>query len=377
MLTGTEAIAQGGGKILPIYLEGRLIPVPDAVGRELGLNANQVVRALVEMRGESLVLLVNGRALELGSQTRYRPGDALWLRFVDLPQGGLAFKQVQGPAGQPQAAAPASAAGLAAGVAQPGISPVVSSLFAQPANLSGLAALLSGSGALAGLLQGLRSTTGLGPLGILFQQARPSMARLSPEAVKNALKASGLFTESRLARGESVQADLKAALRELLVRMGQMPRLADGLRQATQSAVREIESSQADALAASAQRELSFGFVIPFRDADPVLVQFFRPRRSPEQPDPPYTINLHTRSSDLGEVWMKTVVSGSRSLDMVMWAERNDIAERAQKAAPELTEELESAGLSVHSFLVVNGRRPPEPSPVLGEAPGVVFDRQA
>jgi hypothetical protein len=375
MLTGTEAIAQGGGKILPIYLEGRVIPVPDAIGRELGLSANQVVRALVEMRGESLVLLVNGRALELGAQTRYRPGDALWLRLVDLPQGGLAFKQVQAPAGQPQAAAPA--ASLAAGPAQPGISPVVSSLFAQPANLSGLAALLSSTGALTSLLQGLRSTAGLGPLGILLQQARPSMARLSPEAVKNALKASGLFTESRLARGESVQADLKAALRELLVRMGQMPRLADGLRQATQSAVREIESSQADALAAAAQRELSFGFVIPFKDADAVLVQFFRPRRSPEQPDPPYTINLHTQSSDLGEVWMKTVVTSARSLDMVMWAERKDIAERAQKAAPELAEELESAGLSVHSFLVVVGRRPPEPSPMIGEPPGAVFDQQA
>jgi hypothetical protein len=373
MLTGTEAIAQGGGKILPIYLEGRLIPVPDVTGRELGLSANQVVRALVEMRGESLVLLVNGRALELGAQTRYRPGDALWLRLVDLPQGGLAFKQVQAPAGQSQGQAPT--ASVAAGAA-PVISPAVSSLFAHPANLSGLAMLLSGSGALAGLVNSLRPSASLGPLGILFQ-GRPSMARLSPEAVKNALKASGLFTESRLAGGQGVQSDLKLALREALFRMAQMPKLADGLRQATQSAVREIESSQADALAAAAQRELSYGFVIPFKDADPVLVQFFRPPRSPEQPDPPYTINLHASNSDLGEVWMKTVVSGSRALDMVMWAERTDIAQRAQKAAPELREDLEAAGLTVHSFLVVPGRRPPEPSPVIGEAPGAVFDQQA
>jgi len=374
MLTGTEAIAQGGGKILPIYLEGRLIPVPDATGRELGLSANQVVRALVEMRGESLVLLVNGRALELGAQTRYRPGDALWLRLVDLPQGGLAFKQVAAPAGQSQG--PAASAPLAPAGAQPGISPTVSSLFAQPANLSGLAALLSSSGALAGLVNSLRPSASLGPLGILFQ-GRPAMARLSPEAVKNALKASGLFTESRLAGGQGVQSDLKLALREALARMAQMPKLADGLRQATQAAVREIESSQADSLAAAAQRELSYGFVIPFKDADPVLVQFFRPPRSPEQPDPPYTINLHASSNDLGEVWMKTVVSGSRALDMVMWAERPDIAQRAQKAAPELREDLEAVGLTVHSFLVVPGRRPPEPSPVLGEAPGAVFDRQA
>ena len=197
------------------------------------------------------------------------------------------------------------------------------------------------------------------------------------EAVKNALRASGLFTESRLARGEQVVGDMKAALRDALVRMGQSPRMVDGLRQATQSAVREIESSQADSLAAASQRELSFGFVIPFKDADPVLVQFFRPRKTQEQPDPPFTINLHTQSQDLGEVWMKTMVSPNRSLDLVMWADRADTASRAQKAKAELVEELEGAGLSVKTLLVVHGKRPPEPSPVIGEAPGVVFDRQA
>jgi len=373
MLTGNEAIAQVGGKVLPIYLEGRLIPVPEATSRELALNPNQVVRAVVEMRGESLVLMINGKALEMAPQAKYKPGEALWLRLVDTPQGGLALKQVPPPVGTPAGGVPTPAAAAAA---QPAVSPSVSSLFAQPANLSGLAALLSNAGGLASITSTLQAAGGLGPLGILLQ-GRASMARLSPEAVKNALRASGLFTESRLARGEQVVGDMKAALRDALVRMGQSPRMVDGLRQATQSAVREIESSQADSLAAASQRELSFGFVIPFKDADPVLVQFFRPRKTQEQPDPPFTINLHTQSQDLGEVWMKTMVSPNRSLDLVMWADRADTASRAQKAKAELVEELEGAGLSVKTLLVVHGRRPPEPSPVLGEAPGVVFDRQA
>ena len=372
MLTGLEAIAQGGGKVLPIYLEGRLIPVPEATSRELGLNPNQVVRALVEMRGESLVLLINGRALEMGPHAKYKPGDALWLRMIDTPQGGHALKLVSAPGSQ-TANAPAP---MAAGAAQPAVSPTVSSLFAQPANLTGLAALLSPAGGLAGLTNSLHAAGGLGPLGILLQ-GRASMPRLSAEAVKNALRSSGLFTESRLARGEAVQSDLKAVLRHALLRMAQLPRVADGLRQATQSAVREIESSQADALAAGAQRELSFGFVIPFRDADPVLVQLFRPRRTPGQPDPPFTINLHTQSQDLGEVWMKTTVGAERSLDLVMWADRKEIASRAQKAKAELIEELQGTGLTVNTLVVVHGRRPPEPSAVAGEAPGMVFDRQA
>lgn len=367
MLTGPEAIAQGGGKILPIYLEGRFIPVPEAASRELGLLPNQVVRAVVEMRGESLVLLINGRALDLSPQLRYRPGEALWLRMIETPQGGFGLKQVAPPATSSQAHAAAS---------MPTVSPSVSSLFAQPANLSGLMALLSNAGGLASLSSVFQASGGLGPLGLLLQN-RAAMARLSPEAVKAALRASGLFTESRLARGEGVSSDLKAVLREALVRLAQAPRLADGLRQATQSAVREIESSQADSLAANSQRELSFGFVIPFKDADPVLVQFFRPRQTPEQPNPPYTINLHTKSQDLGEVWMKTVVTDARQLDLVMWADRADIAQRAEKAKSELSEELQSAGLNVHSLIVVHGRRPPDPSPVIGEAPGAVFDQQA
>ncbi|MFN9960553.1 MAG: hypothetical protein ACK55I_46315, partial [bacterium] len=118
----------------------------------------------------------------------------------------------------------------AAAAAQPTVSPSVSSLFAQPANLSGLAVLLSNAGGLASITSTLQAAGGLGPLGILLQ-GRASMARLSPEAVKNALRASGLFTESRLARGEQVVGDMKAALRDALLRMGQSPRMVDGLRQ--------------------------------------------------------------------------------------------------------------------------------------------------
>lgn len=88
MLTGPEAIAQlAGGKVLPIYLEGRVVPVQNDISRELGLSANQVVRAVVEQRPEGLIILINGRPVELPVQLRFRPGDLIWLKVVQTPQG--------------------------------------------------------------------------------------------------------------------------------------------------------------------------------------------------------------------------------------------------------------------------------------------------
>ena len=64
MLTGPEAIAQlASGKVLPIYLEGRVVPVQNDISRELGLSANQVIRAVVEQRPEGLIILINGRSV--------------------------------------------------------------------------------------------------------------------------------------------------------------------------------------------------------------------------------------------------------------------------------------------------------------------------
>lgn len=369
MLTGPDAIAQmAGGKIAPIYLEGR-IPIAEASSRELGLLPNQVVRAVVEQRPEGLILLINGRPVELPAQLRFRPGDAIWLKLFQGAQGSF-FKLTPPPAvlTTPTAQAPTGAQ----------VSPVVASLFTQPANLSGLMALLSPSGGLsviAGLLSGLAGTSG--PLASLLK-ARPSMAHLSPEAVRMAFRGSGLFSESRLASKEPISFDVKLALRELLVQLQQTKGAQASLLQATDSALREMESAQADSLAASSQRELSFSFLIPFRDADPVLISLFRPPRTPVEPDPPYTINMHTRSESLGELWMKTVIGKGQQIDFVMWADRKEVAQKAERAKGELIEDLSGAGLEMKSFSVFHGRRPAEDVHGLSaKPPGLVFDRTA
>ena len=382
MLTGPDAIGVAGGKPLPIYLEGRVIPLADAVGRELGLKFNEVVRGVVEARAETLLLKLNGREVELPAQLKFRPGEVLWLRYTEMGRGMVLVPQAGpgavagGAAGQGGAA---GAAGVPGPIAAPppagGLSPAVASLFLRPADFSGLLSLLSGA-AFVGLAQRAQSggsTVGTNALGQWLSQ-RPAMGRLSADGVRQALRASGLFTESALGKGGAIPGDLKLAMRQAVLQM--QSEMVSGLREQVESGLHELESAQADALGVSAQRDLGFSFIIPFRDADPVLVSFFRPRRSPQEPNPPAVVNLYTRSETLGEVWMKTVIEVSDTISLTMWAEREDLAKRARAAVGELEDEMTSAGLVLKSMVVLHGRRPEEGVAVEART-GAVLDLKA
>jgi len=383
MLTGPEALGVAGGKPLPIYLEGRLIPVQEAVGRELGLKFNEVVRGVVETRGETLLLKLQGKEVELPAQLRFRPGEVLWLRYTEMGRG-----MVLVPTANQSAAGIAGGGGGAGGLAQAqahalpsspaiagGWSPSVASLFLRPADLSGLLTLLTGAGLFAGLAQRVQGQPAPGPLGQWFA-SRLTMARLTPEAVRQAMRSSGLFTESMIAHGGGpAVGDLKLALRQALTEI-ELDTLEQGLREKIESSLHELESSQADSLVAASQRDLVFNFVISFKDADPVLISFFRPKRSEEQPNPPSVINIYTRSESLGEVWLKTVVFSGDVLELTMWAAQTDVASRARRAVGELEEEMASAGLVLRSMSVLNGRRPSEDAPP-DLKPGAVLDLKA
>ncbi|MGA1693242.1 MAG: hypothetical protein ACO379_07670, partial [Burkholderiaceae bacterium] len=273
----------------------------------------------------------------------------------------------------------ASAAGLPGPIAAPppvgGLSPAVASLFLRPADFSGLLSLLSGA-AFVGLAQRAQSgtsTVGTNALGQWLSQ-RPAMGRLSADGVRQALRASGLFTESALGKGGAIPGDLKLAMRQAVLQM--QSEMVSGLREQVESGLHELESAQADALGVSAQRDMGFSFIIPFRDADPVLVSFFRPRRSPQEPNPPAVVNLYTRSETLGEVWMKTVIEVSDTISLTMWAEREDLAKRARAAVGELEDEMTSAGLVLKSMVVLHGRRPEEGVAVEART-GAVLDLKA
>jgi hypothetical protein len=315
---------------------------------------------------------------------KFRPGEVLWLRYTEMGRGMVLVPQagpgaVAGGAAGVAGQGAAGAAGLPGPIAAPppvgGLSPAVASLFLRPADFSGLLSLLSGA-AFVGLAQRAQSgasTVGANALGQWLSQ-RPAMGRLSAEGVRQALRASGLFTESALGKGGAIPGDLKLAMRQAVLQM--QTEMVSGLREQLESGLHELESAQADALGVSAQRDLGFSFIIPFRDADPVLVSFFRPRRSPQEPNPPAVVNLYTRSETLGEVWMKTVIEVSDTISLTMWAEREDLAKRARAAVGELEDEMTSAGLVLKSMVVLHGRRPEEGVAVEART-GAVLDLKA
>jgi hypothetical protein len=355
MLTGPEAIAAAGARPLPIYLEGRLIPLQDAVSKELGLSLHQVVRGVVEVRAEGNVLLLNGKTLDLPAQLRFRPGEEIWLRMLQTGKGP-ALQVTHGPvapAGQP-----------ATPVAQPlppalaGVSPSVASLFVRPTDLGPILQLLVGTSV---------SSTALGQLGPLgaWLQARMSATRITPDGIRQAVVQSGLFTESRMAQRLSVQSDFKILLLEILRAMEEDPDDL-GVKHGVEQALREIQSSQADTLVSASHRELLLSFVIPFRDAPPVQIRFFRQRRTEEEPDPPFCLDLHTESPDLGALWLSGALYARQHLELTMWAEREEVAKKARAQVDDLRGDLEDAGLMLKKMNVLHGRRPAS----LGHPPG-------
>jgi len=348
MLSGPEQAALPG-RINPIYLEGRALPLETAAARLLGLRDGQVVQASVELRGEALKLLLNGKLLDLPAALRFRPGDTLFLR-VHQGAGGWLLKMFD-PAAQP-AAAPAAAvtetataqinaSRLAALTLRPPMSPTLLELFA-PRQA-------------AALLQ----TTGNPELAALFQRMQLSMRGLSAGSLQAAILGSGFWMEALLARGQSPAAtDTKAWLRRMIRVLGDRDTsVVAGLARALD----DIEAAQVESLAAQSRGEMSFGMVLPFTDANPVHLRFFRPARQPGKEAPPFSVDIHTDNAVLGEIWLKTSISRASHVDLMMWALKGSAVRLARKHSEALGERLQKAGLTLDSFRIFHAARPSLP----------------
>ena len=306
--------------------------------RELGLRDGQVVKGLVAADGESLKLVLNGLAFELPAASSLARGDSPLFRVVQSP-GGWLLKPLPIPGGL----------GAAPGLA-PGTVSAMTAMLLRPLEATGWMQLLSESG----LTRALAKT----PEFFAWRKSRPSMARLGAAELREAVAGSGLFAESALAQGRAPAAhDLKLALQSLLKATAGDPLLHEPV----DRALKDIESSQLQAVQAQSQRELLLNLVIPFADANPVRLSFSRPAPSREEPDPPFTVSVHTRNEHLGEVWLKTAVSGQNKIDMTMWAAQQEVATAAHQNAHALAHELENAGLEMNSFVIYNSPRPSAP----------------
>ena len=270
------------GRVHPIALEVRPLQLENTLARTLGLRDGQIVQATLEMRGDSLKILINGGLIDLPPGLRLRPGDTVWLRAQARP-GSWLLRQVDA-----RAAASAESVDIAATELPPSPQPTRSPGLPPPTvqrNTSRLQALLLRpplTSELMSLLEpkelaALLKHVGNDELMALFRQLQLSMRGLSPESLQTSVLASGLWLEALLGNGQlAAVPDMKTLLRRMMRALGEH----DAPDQARLSrAIDDIESAQVEAVKAQARGELVFPLVLPFKDANPVELRFSRGRR--------------------------------------------------------------------------------------------------
>ncbi|MEK7344241.1 MAG: hypothetical protein AAB176_00980 [Pseudomonadota bacterium] len=365
MITGAET-AHLNLKTPTIYLEGRLPLIVEKTAAELGLRDNQIVQATAESKPDALRLHLKGPQQgqfidlpkDLPAGLRLSSGDNALFRVQVLANGSIMLRPLQ--------AAPAP---TEASATPPAVLPSrAEQLGFRPPDMQALAQLLK-PGMLDSLLQGLSASSS--PAFSALQQwlkLRPGMAQLSPEKLQQAMHRSGFMTENLLTQGLGAGLiDLKSVLRQLL-RSGTDKDSLIG------DSLDDIESRQLMANDSVHGREWVLSMMLPFADAEPVAMRLVRSRRQPGQEKPPLVIHLHTRNRDLGEVWLQTRISQQTQVDMVMWALREDVVERAKSMASNLEQELDSAGLHMTRLQIIHGQGPKDPLPYAPPEMGSLLD---
>lgn len=365
MITGAET-AHLAPKTPTIYLEGKLPLVVEKTAAELGLRDGQVVQATVEARLDQVRLNLQGPQpgqyidlpKELPAGLRLAAGDTALFRVQVLANGTIMLRPLQAAPPNPLAVA---------GTAPPPLPGRTQQLGFRPPDMQALAQLLR-PGVLDNLLSGLGSSSAQSGALQQWLKLRPSMAQLTPEKLQMAMQCSGFMTEHLLANGQGMGLlELKSILRQLM-------RTGLGNDNLLQDSLDDIESRQLTAQDSLSGKEWVFSMMLPFHDAEPVALRFVRSRRDPGQHKPPMIIHLHTRNRDLGEVWLQTRISEDTEVDMVMWALRQDVVERAKAMAFNLEQELDSAGLHMTRLQIIHGAGPTGPLPYTPPQTGSLLD---
>ena len=341
----------------PAFLEGlAAVRVTEQVAKGMGLRDNQIVRGIIEDRGGLLKLVLKNREFDWQGSKKFKPGDTMEFR-VDRSGTGKILSPLASNTPTLISTNPLLTSSTSL------TSPRIMSLLYRPEQPSSLVHLLSPSNS-----DGLLTKTLSGVSGLRPEQLFYTLARISPQMVRNALGNSGLFGEYLLSHQLPLRLDTKQLLRNLL--RGDLLHKTEGM--SLDSAIDEIESRQLEGLYAQQNREVSYHFVMPFLDADPVEVHFERGAGSFSKGEVDWVINLHTNSAHLGEVWAKTTLKGSGEIEMIFWAINERATEIARQGRSQLVETLKDFGLKLTKFSVLNAPRPLIDPALTG--PGQVVD---
>ena len=346
MISGAEALV-APGRIHPIFLEGKLLPLQGSPAAELGLKDGQVVQAAIRTQNGQTMLVLQGRSLPLPGLQASQVGESVWLRA----EGGS----------------------LVPINTQPLISRI-SNLLYRP-NVSSELSQLFQSGSLDDLLSKVQRPD----LQAQWRGLQLSMSQLTPAVLRQAMMGA-MGAEVWLARGLTPPAqDTKQLLRKLITELN-VPSVEDdidsGIVEKLTQAVDDIEASQVQAVQAQAQQEVLFSMTLPFADSNPVQLTVRRgPRQEGEQPV--LTVNVHSKTDHLGSVWLKTQLMSAQQIELTMWAENTEVVALARSRANLLGDELRESGLTMRAFSVLHGARPNEVSDWTPSGRGLVVDVSA
>ena len=383
MITGAEALI-APSRINPIYLDGKLLTFQASIAQDLGLKDDQIVQAMVRLHGDQPKLLLQGRMIDAPASSLAAPGESMWLRVQNKAEGQWRFQPVPPPAGT-QATSTALTLNAPTLMMAPSLAPVVSriaNLLYRPSGAVELSQLYK-----PGTLDALLGTIGRPDLLTQWRGLQLSMSQLTPSALKQAMMGA-MGSEVWLSRGmpTAVQ-DPKQMLRRLIDAIGtnnlNVTQFNDGddtessgVIARLQRAVDDLEASQVKAVQAQAQQEILFNMTLPFADANPVELTI---RRGPKQEgeSPLLIINVHSKSEELGPVWLKTQLANSEQVELTMWSEDPSVVSQARSRSSLLGQELGNAGLTMKSFQVIQGARPNETSVWAPSGRGLVVDVSA
>lgn len=378
MITGAEALV-APGRIHPIYLEGKLLPLQASTAAELDLKDGQVVQALVRLHSDQPMLLLKGRLIEVPGLLPSQIGESLWLKASQKSDGAWALQPLPAQTNTPAVSTP--------GLASPWMGQQAIMLAASTPLVSRIASLLYKPNVndelvqiyKPGVLDQLLNTVPRPDLQAQWRSLQLSMAQLTPQALQQAMQGA-IGNEVRLARGlPTLNSDPKALLRKLIAEITVSNDSEDqdtGPVQKLMRAVDDIEASQVQAVQAQAQQEVLFSMTLPFADANPVSLTI---RRGPRHEGEPalLTVNVHSKSEDLGPVWLQTQLMNAQQIEMMMWAESAQVVQQAKSRSYLLRDELAQAGLSMRSFQVIHGSRPPASNDWTPSGRGLVVDVSA
>jgi hypothetical protein len=354
-------VVSAASRIGLVQAENRTVWVQTPVAQQLGLRDGQIVQATAEVRDQRVRLWLKDFFFDLPNGWVLKDGDKPFLRVSHNP-GGWGFLIQAYPNGQapPATATPVNqlfglnpGLALAAEAAQPEPqSNRVGMLLMHPPGFATFSKLLSD------VAQGSWGTQAeIGPWLQRLLQQRSSMAQINPSMLRKAVMGQARSIENILLQGQEAADDPKTLLKTLLSLLSEEGANKEVLRQ-VEDAASEFEAAQAQSAQKMQQGELSLHVILPFVDADPVDLHFQRPPRKKGQEEPPLSVDIHSRSRVLGEVWLNTQISKGSDVDLVMWALRGDVAHLAKERSGELGLELGSAGLQLQSFQIFNAPRP-------------------